>query len=80
MVALRLQRKGAKDRPYYKIVAADSRAPRDGRYIEQVGIYDPLQEGENWKIDIEKVDRWISNGAQPSDTVFNIIKKSKKSK
>ena len=79
MVALRLQRKGAKDRPYYKIVAADNRAPRDGRYIEQVGIYDPLQEGENWKIDLEKVDRWIANGAQPSDTVSDIIKKAKKS-
>ena len=59
MVALRLQRKGAKNRPYYKIVAADKRAPRDGRYIEQIGTYDPMEEGENWKLDLEKVDMSI---------------------
>ncbi len=78
MVALRLQRKGAKNQPYYKIVAADKRAPRDGRYIEQIGTYDPMVEGENWKIDLEKVDKWIGNGAQPSDTVSDIIRKAKK--
>lgn len=78
MVTLRLQRKGTKNRPYYKIVVADKRAPRDGRYIEQIGIYDPLVEGENWKIDLEKADQWIGNGAQPSDTVSDIIRKAKK--
>lgn len=78
MVAIRLQRKGAKNRPYYKIVVADKRAPRDGRYIEQIGSYDPLVEGENWKIDLEKVDKWISDGAQPTDTVRDIIRKAKK--
>jgi len=77
MVALRLQRKGTKNRPYYKIVVADKRSPRDGRYIEQIGTYDPLVEGENWKIDIEKADKWIGDGAQPSDTVRDIIKKAK---
>lgn len=78
MVSLRLQRKGSKDRPYYKIVAADQRFPRDGRYIEQIGTYDPMQEGDNWKIDLEKADKWIGFGAQPSDTVGDIIKKARK--
>ena len=77
MVALRLQRKGTKNRPYYKIVAADKRSPRDGRYIEQIGPYDPLVEGENWKIDLEKANKWIGDGAQPSDTVRDIIRKAK---
>ena len=77
MVALRLQRKGTKNRPYYKIVAADKRSPRDGRYIEQIGTYDPLVEGENWKIDLEKANKWIGDGAQPSDTVRDIIRKAK---
>ncbi len=77
-VAIRLTRQGSKDRPYYKIVVVDSRARRDGRFIEQVGTYDPMQEGENYKIDMEKVDKWISCGAQPSETVNSIIKKSRK--
>jgi len=79
MVALRLQRKGSKNQPYYKIVAADKRSPRDGRYIEQIGTYDPMVEGENWKIDLEKADKWLSTGAQPSGTVSDIIRKAKKS-
>lgn len=78
MVALRLNRQGTKDRPYYKIVAVDSRARRDGRYIEQVGSYDPMTEGVNFNIDLEKAEKWISNGAQPSDTVSSIIKKARK--
>lgn len=78
MVALRLNRQGSKDRPYYKIVAVDSRKRRDGRYIEQVGTYNPMQEGENYTIDLEKVDQWIGNGAQPSETVASIIKKARK--
>ena len=59
-VAIRLNRQGSKDRPYYKIVVVDSRARRDGRYIEQVGTYDPMQEGVNYTIDLEKVDKWLS--------------------
>ncbi len=78
MVALRLNRQGTKDRPYYKIVAVDSRKRRDGRYIEQVGTYNPMIEGENFKIDLEKADEWIGKGAQPSATVASIIKKARK--
>lgn len=78
MVALRLNRQGTKDRPYYKIVAVDSRKRRDGRYIEQVGTYNPMQDGENFTLDLEKVDSWIGNGAQPSETVASIIKKARK--
>lgn len=78
MVALRLNRQGTKDRPYYKIVAVDSRARRDGRFIEQVGTYNPMQDGVNYTIDLEKAEKWIGNGAQPSDTVKSIIKKAKK--
>lgn len=64
-VAIRLNRQGSKDRPYYKIVVVDSRARRDGRYIEQVGSYDPMKEGVNYTINLEKVDKWLANGAQP---------------
>lgn len=77
MVSLRLTRKGSKDRPYYKIVAVDSRKRRDGRCIEQIGTYDPMQEGVNYVLDLDKTDRWLSNGAQPSDTVASIIKKAR---
>ena len=77
MVALRLSRQGTKDRPYYKIVAVDSRKRRDGRPIEQLGTYNPMVEGVNFTLDIEKADQWLGNGAQPSDTVKSIIKKAK---
>nr|WP_018968725.1 30S ribosomal protein S16 [Rubritalea marina] len=77
MVALRLNRQGTKDRPYYKIVAVDSRKRRDGRYIEQLGVYNPMTEGTNFNIDLEKAEQWIKNGAQPSDTVRSIIKKAR---
>ena len=77
MVALRLSRHGTKDRPYYKIIAVDSRKRRDGRPIEQIGTYNPMVEGVNFTLDIEKADKWISTGAQPSDTVRSIIKKAK---
>lgn len=76
-VAIRLNRQGSKDRPYYKIVVVDSRKRRDGRYIEQIGTYDPMQEGVNYNIDLEKADKWIANGAQPSETVGSIIRKSR---
>ena len=78
MVALRLSRKGTTDRPYYKIVAVDSRKRRDGRPIEQLGTYNPMVEGVNYSIDLEKADKWLGNGAQPSDTVKSIIKKARK--
>ncbi len=78
MVALRLSRQGTKDRPYYKIVAVDSRKRRDGRPIEQLGTYNPMVEGVNFTIDIEKTEKWLSSGAQPSDTVKSIIKKAQK--
>jgi len=77
MVALRLNRQGTKDRPYYKIVAVDSRKRRDGRYIEQIGIYDAMKEGDNFTIDLERADDWISKGAKPSVTVASMIKKAR---
>lgn len=78
MLTLRLNRQGTKDRPYYKIVAVDSRKRRDGRYIEQIGSYNPMEEGVNYSVDVAKADDWISKGAQPSDTVRDIIKKARK--
>ena len=74
---IRLARGGAKKRPHYRIVVADSRMPRDGRYIEQIGTYDPLQGGMNYTLDLEKADGWVSKGAQPSETVASIIKKAR---
>jgi len=79
MVSLRLTRKGSKDRPFYKIVAIDSRARRDGRPIEVLGSYNPMQEGTNYTVDLEKADKWLSVGAKPSETVNSIIRKARKS-
>jgi small subunit ribosomal protein S16 len=78
MLTLRLNRQGTKDRPFYKIVAVDSRKRRDGRYIEQIGTYNPMEDGANYTLDVDKADAWISKGAQPSDTVRDIIKKARK--
>ena len=75
MVKIRLRRMGAKKAPYYRIVVADSRSPRDGRFIEELGIYDPMAEGEKIKVDMERAKYWISNGAQPTDTVRGLLKK-----
>ena len=76
MVKIRLRRMGAKKAPYYRVVVADSRFPRDGRFIEELGIYDPMAEGESkFRIDGERVKYWISQGAQPTDTVRGLIKK-----
>ena len=75
MVKIRLRRMGAKKAPYYRIVVADSRSPRDGRYIEEIGYYDPLAAGEQIKVDTERAKYWISNGAQPTDTVRGLLKK-----
>jgi small subunit ribosomal protein S16 len=76
-VSIRLTRKGTKDRPYYKIVAVDSRKRRDGRYIEQIGSYDPLKDGVNYELDLEKADKWLSVGAKPSETVNSMIRKAR---
>ena len=75
-VKIRLRRMGAKKAPYYRVVVADSRYPRDGRFIEEIGTYDPNQEPSVIKIDAEKAKQWIANGAQPTDTVKDILKKS----
>ena len=75
MVKIRLRRMGAKKAPYYRIVVADSRSPRDGRFIEEIGMYDPMADGEKIKVDMERAKYWISNGAQPTDTVRGLLKK-----
>ena len=75
MVKIRLRRMGAKKAPYYRIVVADSRFPRDGRFIEELGVYDPMADGEKIKVDMERAKYWISNGAQPTDTVRGLLKK-----
>lgn len=74
-VKLRLKRMGAKQRPFYRIVAADSRSPRDGRFIETVGTYDPIKKPAIITIDEEKVMKWLGNGAEPTETVRSIFKK-----
>lgn len=75
-VKIRLRRMGAKKAPYYRIVVADSRYPRDGRFIEEIGVYNPLKEPAEIKVDAEKAKQWISNGAQPTDTVKALLKKN----
>lgn len=90
-VKIRLARHGAKKRPYYRVVVADSRMPRDGRYIEEVGRYNPLTDPKTIEINLEKVDEWIAKGAQPTSSAGHLIdiarsgepapaKKAKKSK
>jgi small subunit ribosomal protein S16 len=75
-VKIRLRRMGAKKAPFYRIVVADSRYPRDGRFIEEVGYYDPTKEPSVFKADAEKIKKWLSNGAQPTDTVRVLLKKN----
>ncbi len=75
-VKMRLRRMGAKKAPFYRVVVADSRYPRDGRFIEEIGTYNPLTEPSEIKIDAEKAKKWIANGAQPTDTVKVLLKKS----
>jgi small subunit ribosomal protein S16 len=77
-VSIRLRREGAKNRPYYKIVVADSRSPRDGKFIEIIGTYDPKKRDHNSTLKMERAEYWIAQGAQPSDTVRSLIKKNKK--
>lgn len=76
MVKLRLRRMGAKKAPFYRIVVADSRFPRDGRFIEEIGSYNPLTTPVEIKVDAEKAQQWIANGAQPTDTVRALLKKA----
>ncbi len=76
MVKIRLRRMGAKKNPYYRIVVADSRMPRDGRCIEEIGSYDPTANPAMIQVDAEKAQTWIKNGAQPTDTVRGLLKKA----
>ena len=78
-VAIRLRREGSLNHPYYKVVVADQRSPRDGKFIEIIGNYDPKQTGDNSKIDLARADYWIKCGARPSDTVRSIMKKARRS-
>ncbi len=73
-VKIRLRRMGAKKAPFYRIVVADSRYPRDGRFIEEIGTYDPTKNPSIINVDMEKANKWIANGAQPTDTVKKILK------
>jgi small subunit ribosomal protein S16 len=76
-VAIRLRREGALNSPYFKVVVTDSRSPRDGKFIEIVGTYDPKKAGQNSTLKLDRIEHWISKGAQPSDTVRSLIKKTK---
>ena len=76
MVKIRLKRMGAHKKPFYRIVVADSRTPRDGRFIEEIGYYDPMKNPADVKIDEEKAKKWLSTGAQPTDTVRSLFKKN----
>lgn len=75
-VKIRLRRMGAKKAPFYRVVVADSRSPRDGKFIEEIGYYNPITEPAEIKIDAEKAKKWLENGAQASDTVKSLLKKS----
>ncbi len=75
-VKIRLRRMGAKKAPFYRVVVADSRYPRDGRFIEELGYYDPTKEPADVRLDAEKAKKWIANGAQPTDTVRALLKKN----
>jgi small subunit ribosomal protein S16 len=76
-VSIRLRREGSKNRPYYRVVVADSRSPRDGKFIEILGTYDPKLTGQNSSFSVERAEYWISKGARPSDTVRSLIKKQR---
>lgn len=74
-VKIRLRRMGAKRSPFYRVVVADSKSPRDGKFIEEIGTYDPMKEPAEVHIDVEKAQQWIKNGAQPTDTAKALLKK-----
>ena len=75
MVKLRLRRVGNRNRPVYRVVVADQRSPRDGKFIEEIGTYNPMQKDYNFRLDLERVDYWLGVGASPSDTVAGLIKR-----
>ncbi len=75
MVKIRLRRMGAKKSPFYRIIVADSRSPRDGRFIEEVGYYNPMTEPVTLKVEEEKVQKWLASGAQPTETVKSLLTK-----
>ena len=77
-VRIRMKRVGAKNAPVFRIVVADGRSPRDGKFIEEIGTYQPRKKGDNFKLDLERAKYWVSKGAQPSDTVASFIKKATK--
>ena len=77
-VKIRMKRVGAKNSPYFRIVVADSRSPRDGKFIEEIGSYQPLKKGDNFILKLDRAQYWVSKGAQPSDTVASFIKKAVK--
>jgi small subunit ribosomal protein S16 len=77
-VKIRMKRIGTKNTPVFRIVVADSRSPRDGKFIEEVGTYQPLKKGDNFTLKLERVNYWVSKGAQPSETVASFIKKAAK--
>lgn len=77
-VKIRMKRVGAKNTPVYRIVVADSRSPRDGKFIEEIGTYHPLNQGNNFSLKLDRAQYWVSKGAQPSDTVASFIKKAAK--
>ena len=76
MIKIRLKRVGAKKQPFYRVIVADSRSPRNGRFIEEIGYYNPLTNPAEVKIDAEKATKWINNGAQPTETVKALLKKA----
>ena len=82
MVVIRMARGGSKGRPFYRIVVADQRFPRDGRYIENLGFFNPVASGqeERLRLDVERVEHWIAQGAQPSDRVTSLVKETRKAK
>ena len=77
-VKIRLKRVGAKNSPVYRVVVADGRSPRDGKFIEEIGTYQPQKKGDNVALKLDRIDHWISVGAQPSDTVASMIRKAKR--
>ena len=76
MVKIRLKRMGAKKKPFYRVIVADSRSPRDGKFIAELGTYDPMTDPATINIKVEEAKKWIADGAQPTETVKNILKKS----
>jgi len=77
-VKIRMKRVGAKNAPVFRIVVADGRSPRDGKFIEEIGTYQPLKKGDNFKVDLDRAKYWLGKGAQPSETVASFIKKASK--